>query len=98
MVRRLYSINFMHAGRGKIWYGVPRRHAPKFDKVAKELVGVLRRLELARGMRLVCANFCSHNTVTARMDLGSRAFQNEAGAIGLHNLSNKSLDTANAWR
>eukprot|EP00750_Incisomonas_marina_P029138 INCI7053.1.p1 GENE.INCI7053.1~~INCI7053.1.p1 ORF type:complete len:1777 (+),score=250.18 INCI7053.1:445-5775(+) len=41
----LYSINFMHAGRGKIWYGVPRRHAPKFDKVAKELAPELFRMK-----------------------------------------------------
>jgi len=36
--QRLYSINYLHAGAGKIWYGVPSSHAAKFDKVVRQLV------------------------------------------------------------
>ena len=32
----LYSINYMHEGEGKIWYGIPEYHREKFEKLAKE--------------------------------------------------------------
>lgn len=32
----LYSINYMHEGAGKIWYGIPSHHRAKFEKLVKE--------------------------------------------------------------
>ena len=34
----LYSINYMHEGKPKIWYGVPSSDANKFDEACKRLV------------------------------------------------------------
>ncbi|XWS58738.1 hypothetical protein CRYUN_Cryun08bG0060000 [Craigia yunnanensis] len=34
----LYSINYLHSGAPKIWYGVPGHAAPRFDKVAQDYV------------------------------------------------------------
>lgn len=31
----LYSMNYMHHGEGKTWYGVPGNHAPEFERVLK---------------------------------------------------------------
>lgn len=32
----LYSMNYMHEGEGKIWYGIPEYHRDKFEKLAKD--------------------------------------------------------------
>lgn len=34
----LYSVNYMHAGEGKTWYGVPGRYAPEFEKAMTSFV------------------------------------------------------------
>ena len=34
----LSSINYLHSGAPKIWYGVPGHAAPRFDKVAQDYV------------------------------------------------------------
>lgn len=32
----LYSINYNHWGKPKLWYGVPEEHREKFEKAAKQ--------------------------------------------------------------
>ena len=37
----LYSINYSHYGKPKLWYGVPESDREKFDKAVKNKVALL---------------------------------------------------------
>jgi len=37
----LYSINYSHWGKPKLWYGVPESHRERFDKAAKSKIALL---------------------------------------------------------
>lgn len=37
----LYSINYNHWGKPKLWYGIPEDHREKFDRVVKEKLALL---------------------------------------------------------
>ena len=37
----MYSLNYMHAGAPKIWYGIPPEDMKKFEKVVKEKLSLL---------------------------------------------------------
>lgn len=32
----MYSLNYMHEGHGKVWYGIPSYHREKFERLAKD--------------------------------------------------------------
>jgi hypothetical protein len=34
----LYSMNYMHSGEGKTWYGVPSMYTPDFERTAAKVV------------------------------------------------------------
>ena len=38
---QMYSLNYMHAGAPKIWYGIPPEDMKKFEKVVKEKLTLL---------------------------------------------------------
>lgn len=37
----LYSINYNHWGKPKLWYGVPESHKEKFEKAVKTKIALL---------------------------------------------------------
>lgn len=49
----LFSINYLHSGKPKLWYGVPPNEAEKFDKLAKTLFP---------GAYQECPEFLRHKT------------------------------------
>lgn len=49
----LYSINYLHLGKPKYWYGVPASEADKFDSLAKSLFP---------GACQDCSEFLRHKT------------------------------------
>lgn len=49
----LFSINYLHTGKPKCWYGVPSNEAEKFDQVARNLFP---------GASQECPEFLRHKT------------------------------------
>ena len=41
----LYSVNYNHWGKPKIWYGVPESDRDKFDKAAKQKLALIFKKE-----------------------------------------------------
>lgn len=37
----MYSVNYMHKGVGKMWYGIPTQDRAKFERLAKEKLAIL---------------------------------------------------------
>jgi hypothetical protein len=63
----MYSINYMHEGRGKMWYAIPGDKRTKFEQVAKNKFRKLSKDDpnfLYNINSMICPDYLSKNGVT----------------------------------
>jgi len=63
----MYSINYMHVGEGKMWYGIPTQDRPKFERIVKEKLAILFDEDpnmLLNITALISPQFLAENGVT----------------------------------